>query len=232
MLADFGGGGLMCALGIVMALFERHTSGKGQVVDCSMTEGTAYLGSWLYRSKILPFWENERGKNVLDGGAHFYEVYETKDKKYMAVGAIESKFYYNLLDGLGLSVDEISQYDDFEKNKEIFTKKFLEKTQKEWCEIFDNVDACVTPVLTFDEAINYPHNKENKTFVPCSDQKSLIPAPAPKLSRTPAESQAYKKALKAGQHTVEILESLKYSNDEILDMEKNEIIEIFNQSKM
>lgn len=232
MLADFGGGGLMCALGIVMALFERNTSGKGQVVDCSMTEGSAYLGSWLYRSQIYPFWGNERGKNMLDGGAHFYEVYETKDNKYMAVGAIESKFYFNLLEGLGFTADEVPHFGNFEESKEILKKKFLEKTQKEWCEIFDNVDACVTPVLSFDEATNYLHNKENKTFAPCSDQKNLIPTPAPKLSRTPAESKAQNPALKVGQHSVEILKSLNYSSKEISELENNEVVQILRQSKM
>lgn len=98
-IADFGGGGLMCALGIVLALFERKSSGLGQVVDNSMVNGAAYLGSWLYRSQNLPIWGKERGENILDSGAHFYEVYKTKDGKFLSVGALEPQFYEELLKG-------------------------------------------------------------------------------------------------------------------------------------
>lgn len=98
-VADFGGGGLMCALGILLALFERNTSGLGQVVDNAMVNSTAYLGSWIYRSQKLPPWGNQRGENLLDTGTHFYEVYKTKDGKYMSVGALEPQFYAELLQG-------------------------------------------------------------------------------------------------------------------------------------
>lgn len=98
-VADFGGGGLMCALGIVLALFERNSSGLGQVVDNAMVNGAAYLGSWLYRSQKLPTWGKQRGENLLDTGTHFYEVYKTKDGKYMSVGALEPQFYAELLQG-------------------------------------------------------------------------------------------------------------------------------------
>lgn len=99
-LADIGGGGLTCAMGILLAIIERFKSGKGQIVDTTMVEGTAYLGTWMYRGqKTLPIWGNERGKNILDSGTHFYEVYKTKDEKYMSVGAIEPQFYEKLLNG-------------------------------------------------------------------------------------------------------------------------------------
>lgn len=98
-VADFGGGGLMCALGILLALLERKNSGLGQVVDNSMVNGAAYLGSWIYRSQKLPVWGQKRGENILDGGAHFYEVFKTKDGKFMSVGAIEPQFYAELLKG-------------------------------------------------------------------------------------------------------------------------------------
>lgn len=99
LVADFGGGGLMCALGIILGLFERNSSGLGQIVDNAMVNGAAYLGSWIYRSQYLPVWGQEKGDNILDGGAHFYEVYKTKDGKYMSVGALEPQFYAELLKG-------------------------------------------------------------------------------------------------------------------------------------
>lgn len=99
LVADFGGGSVMCSLGIILALFERNSSGLGQVVDNAMVNGSAYLGSWLYRSQKLPLWGKDRGENILDGGAHFYEIYETKDGKFMSVGALEPQFYEELLEG-------------------------------------------------------------------------------------------------------------------------------------
>lgn len=231
-LADFGGGGLMCALGILMALFERTNSGKGQIVDCSMVEGTAYLCSWLYRSQIHPLWGNKRGENILDSGAHFYEVYETKDGKYMSVGAIEPQFYKMFLKGLGLSSKEIVQFGDFDESKKIIAAKFLEKTQKEWCNIFDSIDACVTPILSLTDAPKHQHNVDSNSFVPCSDQENLIPAPAPKLSRTPAKSQALLPQINIGQHTEEILKSMKYSNKDIEEFEKNGCVQISRKSKI
>lgn len=232
LLADFGGGGLLCSLGIVLALLERMKSGQGQVIDCNMVEGSAYLGSWIYRSQILPFWGKETGKNLLDGGAHFYEVYETKDGKYMAVGAIEPKFYALLLDGLGLSEDEYPQYQDSDQTKKVFTERFLQKTQEEWSQIFDNVDACVTPVLNLKEASEHPHNVKRKTFVPCSDQQQLIPVPAPRLSRSPGISNANKQSLKNGEHTELILKELKFSNKDILELDKEGVVELYRKSKM
>lgn len=232
LLADFGGGGLLCSLGIAVALLERTKSGKGQVIDCNMVEGTAYLGSWIYRSQILPFWGKETGENVLDGGAHFYEVYETKDGKYMAVGAIEPKFYAELLKGLGLSEDEYPQFEDSDQTKKIFVELFLQKTREEWCKIFDNVDACVTPVLNFKEATRHPHNVEKNTFVPCSDQQELIPAPAPRLSRTPGISKANKPSLKIGEHTEAILKELKFSDKDISELEKEGVVELYRKSKI
>lgn len=231
-LADFGGGGLMCTLGILMALFERTSSGLGQVVDCSMVEGTSYLGSWLYRSQIYPFWGQEKGKNILDSGAHFYEVYETKDGKFMSVGAIEPKFYKNLLKGLKLTSEEVPQFGDFAKCKEIFKSKFLEKTRDQWCKIFDELDACVMPVLTLEEAPMHQHNVDNSSFVPCSDQQNLIPAPAPKLSRSPAKSHAINPQINIGEHTDEILSSINYTSRDIDHLEEIGIIQRCRKAKM
>ncbi|XP_019876982.2 alpha-methylacyl-CoA racemase [Aethina tumida] len=228
-VADFGGGGLMCALGILMALFERSRSGRGQVVDCSMVEGTAYLGSWLYRSQNLPIWGQQRGENVLDSGAHFYDVYRTKDEKFVTVGALEEQFYMKLLQGLGLNEDDAPQFGQFDEMKKIFEEKFLQKTQKEWCEIFDGIDACVGPLLDLKDAPNHPHNVES--FVDTEEGK--FPKPAPVLSRTPAESQCLKKSPDCGEHTREILETLLgYGADEIDQLEVQGIVQSRSKSKL
>nr|XP_022918724.1 alpha-methylacyl-CoA racemase [Onthophagus taurus] len=222
--ADFGGGGLMCAVGILLALVERSKSGLGQVVDANMVEGTAYLGSFLYRSQNLPIWGNPRGENVLDGGVHFYENYLTKDGKYMSVGALEPQFYAELIKGLGLSDDEAPQFGNIPELRKLFTEKFKSKTQKEWCDIFDSMDACVFPILTIDEAPVHQHNKEQKSFVMCKEMNRMVPNPAPKLSRTPGVSTCVNPPANLGEHTQEILKSLNFSSDEVLKLQRDGIV--------
>ncbi|XP_070495412.1 alpha-methylacyl-CoA racemase [Chironomus tepperi] len=188
--ADFAGGGLLCAFGICTALLERERSGKGQIVDSAMVDGSAYVASWMFRSRDLPIWGNSRGDNMLDGKAHFYETYETKDGKFMAVGAIEPQFYALLLQGLELTDEQAPQFDNFEESKQLFTQIFKSKTQSEWTAIFDGIDACVTPVLDWHEAPNHPHNKDRNVFRQKTDESDpVVPNPAPRLSRTPAKSQ-------------------------------------------
>jgi len=126
-VADFAGGGMLCALGITMALLERERSGKGQVIDANMVEGSAYVSSWLYKSRDLFVWGKPQGENLLDSGAHMYDTYQTRDGKYIAVGALEPQFYQQLVEGLGLTNDDLPDMMDFERNKEIFTKTFLKK---------------------------------------------------------------------------------------------------------
>lgn len=225
--ADFGGGGLMCAFGIVAALLERTNSGKGQVIDANMVQGTAYLGSWLYRSQVLPIWGNPPGENVLDSGAHYYEVYETKDNKFMSVGALEPQFYNKLLEVLNLSPTEFQQYGEFDEKKEVMSKLFKTKTQDEWAKLFDLVDACVVPVLNLEDASRHKHN--DGTFN-LDSEGTLCPKPAPFLSRTPGVSNALKEAPEQGKHTREILIAMKYSNGEITRLEKEGVIEIFPPS--
>ncbi|XP_015184373.1 PREDICTED: alpha-methylacyl-CoA racemase [Polistes dominula] len=222
--SDFGGGGLMCALGIILALFERSRSNLGQVVDASMVEGTAYLGSWFFRSQQLPWlWSNPRGQNLLDTGTHFYNTYETKDKRYMAVGAIENKFYSNLLEKLGLSEDEVPQFSNFDKNHALFVDLFKKKTQAEWCAIFDGVDACVTPILNLKDTPYHPHNEENETFK-VTKNNLVIPNPAPRLSRTPGISMATCKNPERGEHSIAILNELGYDSKEIDNFVNNGIV--------
>lgn len=222
--ADFGGGGLMCALGIILALFERSRSNLGQVVDASMVEGTAYLGSWIFRSQqVAGLWGNPRGQNMLDTGTHFYNTYETKDKRYMAIGALEDKFYSNLLKKLGLSEDEVPQFENFDKNHELFVDLFKKKTQAEWCAIFDGVDACVTPILNLEDTPHHPHNKENETFRVTEDNL-VIPNPTPRLSRTPGISMATCKNPERGEHSIEILNELGFDSKEIDNFLTNNIV--------
>ncbi|XP_014223500.1 alpha-methylacyl-CoA racemase isoform X1 [Trichogramma pretiosum] len=224
--ADFGGGGLMCAFGIVMALHERNQSKKGQIIDTSMVEGTAYLGSWFYRSISIPgLWGQPRGKNVLDTGTHFYDTYETKDGLFMAVGALEPQFYAELLSKLDLTEDELPQYDDYEENRRKLTNIFKSKTQAQWCEIFDGTDACVTPVLTFENVASHVHNVSQNSFSMGKDN-IIVPNPSPRLSRTPGESCATKNGnIRPGDHTLNVLREYKYSPSEIEDFIKNGIVE-------
>ena len=150
-LADFAGGGLMCAFGIVMALFTRTQTGKGQIVENNMVDGSAYLASFLRYGLKTPMWDQPRGENLLDGGCPFYDVYECKDGNHMAVGALEPKFLVKLLHGLGLgqtfTVKQQLDRDAWPPMKNAFRTRFLQKTRHEWEQIFDGTDACCTPVL-------------------------------------------------------------------------------------
>lgn len=218
LLADFAGGSLVSALGILMALFERSVSGKGQEIDCSMTAGLAYLTTWIYKSRNLPIWSGEPGTNALDGGLPCYRTYKTKDGKFMAVGALEPQFYSNFLKALQLPESEYSQMDSQCKHK--FEEIFLTKTQDEWCQIFDNADACVTPVLNLDSIDKYKYYSKDQSFFRDSNN-SIVPEVAPKLSRTPGESTSRKQLPAAGQHTIEILKELGYKNNTIKELIDN-----------
>ncbi|XP_026756943.1 alpha-methylacyl-CoA racemase [Galleria mellonella] len=219
LLADFAGGSVLCAFGILLALFERTKSGKGQIVDASMTEGLAYIASWLFRSRNLPIWSGEPGTNILDGGAPFYRTYKTKDNKYMAVGALEPKFYSNFLKGLGLSEDDYSQGEDIEHHMKIFEEVFLQKTQNEWCQIFDNLDACVTPVLDFDSIDNEKYYISDNLFKRNANN-TIVPKPAPGLSNTPGISVGLQPLPQPGQHTIQVLKELGYDDYVINDLIK------------
>lgn len=188
LLADFAGGGLLCAFGICAALLERTRSARGQVIDMSMTEGAAYVGSWLTRSQNNPArWSKARGQNVLDGGAFYYDTYETKDGKYMSVGAIETKFYRQFIDGL--DIGDIEQFGENERKSAVVAQVFKTKSQAEWIDIYADRDACVFPVLDWRTAAENEQNRFRKSFVDESiTHGQVVPAPAPVLSRTPAQS--------------------------------------------
>ncbi|XP_029797391.1 alpha-methylacyl-CoA racemase [Suricata suricatta] len=227
LLADFGGGSLMCTLGILVALFERMRSGKGQVIDASMVEGTAYLSTFLWNSQQTGLWERPRGQNMLDGGAPFYTTYRTADGGFMAVGAIEPKFYKLLIKGLGLKSDELPNQmsmNDWPEMKKRFADIFAEKTRDEWCQIFNGTDACVTPVLTFEEVTQHDHNKERGSFIYDEDQ-GVSPCPAPRLSDTPALPSS-KRGPFIGEHTEEVLKEFGFSQAEINQLTLDKVIAI------
>ncbi len=187
LVGDFGGGGMLAAFGVVAALLEARKSGKGQVVDIAMVDGAAILMTMLYAFRGFGVWVDERGANLLDTGAPFYEVYETADGRYMAVGALEPQFYAELVAGLGLDSEPgMPAQMDRERWPELrarFARVFKEKTRDEWAEIFGGRDACVAPVLSPAEAPAHPHNARRGTFVELEGQ--LQPGPAPRFSRTP-----------------------------------------------
>jgi alpha-methylacyl-CoA racemase len=185
LVGDFGGGGMLLAVGVLAALLERERSGLGQVVDAAMVDGSALLASFLYGLRAAGAWQDERGTNVLDGGAPFYDTYATADGRYLAVGALEPKFFAELLARLG--IDETSlpaQYDrsGWPELRARLTEAFAGRTQAEWVEHFAGSDACVAPVVSPQEAPGHPHNAARKTFIDVGGVTQ--PAPAPRFSRT------------------------------------------------
>ena len=187
LVGDFGGGGMFMAFGVVCALLEAAKSGQGQVVDATMIDGAAYLAGFVYAMHSAGSWKDERGSNVLDTGAPWYDVYETADGKFMSVGAIEQKFYAELLTGLGLASESLPNQNDragWPALRERFSAAFKSGTQARWTAIFETMDACVAPVLSFSEARSHAHNAERGTFTRVGEVDQ--PAPAPRFSRTPA----------------------------------------------
>jgi alpha-methylacyl-CoA racemase len=205
LVGDFGGGGMLLAFGVVCALLEAKSSGEGQVVDAAMVDGAAVLMTMFHAFTAMGIWSPERGTNLLDTGAHFYDVYETSDGKFVSVGSIEPQFYAELLARTGLADDESmpKQMDRaaWPDLKVRFEALFKTKTRDEWCEIMEHTDVCFAPVLSIAEAPLHPHNVERGTFV---ERHGVVqPAPAPRFSRTVAEIQ--RPPSFAGQHTDEAL---------------------------
>lgn len=186
LVGDFGGGGMMLAFGVVAAILEARVSGRGQVVDAAMVDGAASLMTMMYAFHESGLWSEERGANMLDTGAPFYEVYETSDGNWFAVGAIESQFYAELLGVLGLDAADLPAQMDrtqWPAMKERFAAVFRTRSRQEWTEAFAGTDACGAPVLSPWEAHEHPHNRHRETFVDVAGVRQ--PAPAPRFSRTP-----------------------------------------------
>jgi alpha-methylacyl-CoA racemase len=185
LVGDFGGGGMLLALGVLAALVERAGSGRGQVVDAAMVDGSALLTSFLHGMRAAGMWRDERGTNLLDGGAPYYDTYETADGRHVAVGALEPQFYAELLHRLGIEGEHLpAQLDTtgWPVLRSRLTDVFKQRTQAEWVAVFEGSDACVSPVLTLSEAPGHPHNLARGTFTEVGGV--VQPAPAPRFGRT------------------------------------------------
>jgi len=214
LVGDFGGGGMMLALGLACALIEAKTSGKGQVVDAAMSDGSAALMTIIYAYRDMGRWIARRGYNHLDGGAPFYGTYKCADGKWICIASIEPQFYAELLERLGLTEADVGDRDDREdwpRQTQLFADIFAGKTRDEWCELMDGTDVCFSPVLDLDEAPDYAHNKARGTFVEIDGM--IQPAPAPRFSRTQSEIQGPPPL--PGQHNDEALADWGFSGEEI-----------------
>lgn len=206
LVGDFGGGGMLLAFGIACGLLEARRSGRGQVIDAAVVDGAALLTTLVHELAAMGLWRAERGANLLDGGAPFYDVYETADGRYVAVGALEPEFYAELLGRLGLDERELPAQMDRERWPELrerLAAVFRTRSRQQWCELFAGSDACVAPVLSPGEAPGHPHNLARGTFARVGEL--LEPAPAPRFSRTPAAPPSPPPV--AGQHSDEVLAS-------------------------
>jgi alpha-methylacyl-CoA racemase len=215
LVGDFGGGGMLLAYGLVCGLLEAARSGEGQVVDAAMVDGAACLMMMFHAFRAMGIWEDARGSNLLDTGAHFYDVYECSDGEYVSIGSIEPQFYGELLKhtGLGGDADLPWQHDksQWPAMKQRMADIFRAKTRDEWCVIMEGTDVCFAPVLSLAEAPKHPHNVHRETFV---ERDGVVqPAPAPRFSRTPgaiARPPAH-----AGQHTDEVLGEHGFDSDRL-----------------
>jgi alpha-methylacyl-CoA racemase len=222
LLGDFGGGGMLLAVGILAALLERERSGRGQVVDAAMVDGSALLASFIYGLRAAGVWQDQRGSNLLDSGAPFYDTYPTADGKFVAVGALEPRFFAELLGRLGLDAAGLpGQYDrsGWPALRAALAAAFARRTQAEWMAVFDGSDACVAPVLGLGEAPAHPHNVARATFVDVGGV--CQPAPAPRFSRTPAGVPAPPPA--PGRDTDAVLAEAGYTPAEITELRDQHI---------
>ncbi len=214
LVGDFGGGGMLLAFGVVCAILEARSSGKGQVVDAAMVDGASLLMAGIYGFLASGMWRDERGVNILDTGAPWYGVYETKDGKWVSIGSIEKRFYADLLERLGISGEALPKQHDREGWPTLakrFAEVFKTRTRDEWQQAFADSDACFAPVLAMGEVAEHPHNAIRSTFV---DVEGVMqPAPAPRFSRTPQAIAG--PARKAGADSVAVLQAAGYSETEI-----------------
>jgi len=217
LLGDFGGGGMLLALGILAALVERATSGLGQVVDAAMVDGSALLTSFVYGMRASGTWQDKRGSNLLDGGAPFYDTYATADGQYVAVGALEPQFYAALLRGLGLTSAGLPEQHDrngWPVLRQRFAAAFASRTRAEWEQVFAGTDACVAPVLNMAEAPAHPHAAARGAFTEIGGVTQ--PAPAPRFGRTDAAEPA--PPPRPGQDTDAVLAGLGLTAADVADL--------------
>ena len=214
LVGDFGGGGMLLAFGLVCGILNAQRTGEGQVVDAAMVDGAAVLMTMFHAFRAMGIWEDARGSNLLDTGAHFYDVYETADGKYVSIGSIEPQFYAELLRLTGLEGEELPWQHDkaqWPALKERLAAIFKAKTRDEWCALMEGTDVCFAPVLSMAEAPQHPHNVHRQTFLELDGV--VQPAPAPRFSKTAPEVQ--RPPAHAGQHTDEVLADWGFDADRI-----------------
>jgi alpha-methylacyl-CoA racemase len=219
LIGDFAGGGLLLAMGMTAALLEATRSGLGQVVDAAMVDGAAYLMTMMYELLGRGTWVEERESNPNDGGAHFYDVYETADRQYVAIAAMEPRFYQKLVERIGLAGAELpEQWDpaNWPSLKERFAEAFKQKTREQWSELLESSDACFAPVLKMSEAVRHPHNVHRHTFIEVDGV--MQPAPAPRFSRTPTGVPS--PPAQPGEHTDSVLLELGLSAERITELRR------------
>ena len=223
LVGDFGGGGMLLAFGMVCGLLEAERSGKGQVIDAAMVDGAAALMAMFFTFRATGGFTDKRGTNLLDGGAHFYDTYETSDAKHICIGSIEPQFYALLLEKAGLDREKFKPQMDAKQwpaLKAELTHVFKTKTQAQWCQIMEGSDVCFAPVLSIFEAPDHPHNKARNSFV--SIDGVVQPAPAPRFSRTKPEISHG--ARRPGEDSAAVLKDCGFSAQEIKSLQASGIV--------
>lgn len=223
LVGDFGGGAMMVAFGVVCALLETRTSGKGQVVDAAMTDGAALLGAMVYGMRAHGQWSDQRASNLLDGAAPFYDTYACLDGKFVSVASIEPQFYAQLLELAGAADPAFDAQMDktrWPELKERFAALFRTRTRDQWCALMDGTDVCFAPVLDLAEAPGHAHNRARATFIEIDGVTQ--PAPAPRFSRTAPEAGAAPAA--PGQHSAAILADWGWPAEAIAELERQRVI--------
>jgi alpha-methylacyl-CoA racemase len=223
LVGDFGGGGMLLAYGLVCALLEVSKSGKGQVVDAAMIDGTSALMAMFYSMSASGRFHLERGTNLLDGGAHFYDTYRTKDDEHICIGSIEPQFYALLIEKAGLDAEKFAPQMDESQWPELkaeLTNVFLTKTRAQWCELMEGTDVCFAPVLNLEEAAEHPHSKARNSYLQVDGV--LQHAPAPRFSRTKAGE--VKGARVPGEDSRAVLQEFGFSDAEVGQLECDQVI--------
>jgi alpha-methylacyl-CoA racemase len=223
LVGDFGGGGLLLAFGVLAALQERARSGRGQVVDAAMVDGAASLMTLIHGLRHSGVWRDERGANLLDTGAPFYDVYETSDGKYVSIGALEPQFYAELIQRLGLDPQKLPPQMDrsgWPALRKVFADTFRTRTRDEWCEVLEGTDTCFAPVLGIEDAYAHEHNVARGTFVDVAGVRQ--PGPAPRFSRTPGRIS--RPPAHAGEHTDEALAEWGFSRAELGELRERKAL--------
>lgn len=222
-IGDFGGGAMMLAFGVLCALLESRRSGKGQVVDAAMTDGAALLSAMMYGFKADGSLNNQRGENLLDGGAHFYNTYACADGKYVSIGSIEPQFYAMLIQLCGIDDPAFAAQRDahgWPMLKYRLADVFKTKTREEWCALMEGTDVCFAPVLDWDEAPQHPHNRARETFINVSGV--VQPAPAPRFNKTPPGVPAA--PAEPGAHSEAILQDWGFDGAAIGELKERGVI--------